>query len=99
RHEALGGTGRLTLGERSPTDEIALAEPHETLEPGLEGIVIRGDVLLPRDVALLESQGVHRIHAEIGDAMVASGIAERIVDSGEIIHADMQLPAEFADIA
>src|SRR6266851_4405791 len=92
------GTRRLALDQRGPADEIALMQTHEALEPGLEGIVVEGDVLLPGDVALLEPQTVHRIDAEIGDAVPASALAERVIDAAESLHRHMQLPAELADV-
>src|SRR5260221_280089 len=60
----------LAAGDQGVTaDEVALVEADEAVEPGLERVVVGGDVLLPRDIALLEAEAIHRVHAEIGDAV------------------------------
>ena len=80
-------------------DETArLIEAHEAIEGRHVGRVLGRQIRLPRPVALLETQAVHCIQAEIMDSEVLAGFPDQLVDAQQVLERDMQLPAELADI-
>ena len=70
----------LGLDQRLAADEVALVEPDESVQAGLERRDFRGQLGTPGPVALLQAQGVHGPGAEVGDAGRLAGGHERLVE-------------------
>ena len=59
---------------------VALVEGHEALEPGLQRRPVRRHVRAPQAVALLEAHRLERPVAEVDEAEILAGRAERVVE-------------------
>ena len=69
RHEALGDTPVGLVDQGLPTGEGWLVDRNEAVQRGLEGRVPRLQVALPSAVALVQPEGLHRVEAEVAQAV------------------------------
>ncbi len=92
--------GRILLGEQGITaQELALVPVDGETESGFDRGVLVGDVVTPVTHARLEAKRVHGVEAGMHETVFCTGLDDRVVDGTGIVVGDVQLPAEFADIA
>ena len=93
--------GGAACNQRVAPDEVALGLVvglDERVESCLVGADVVGEVAADH-VALLHAERVERVVAGVGDAEIAAGVPQRVVDATEIVGRDVELPAELADEA
>jgi len=97
--EEITGNAAVPLAEQSvPADEVGLGQVDEAVEPGLERREAGLEILLPAAVALVETQRLDGIDADVADPAGRTRRHDGLVGRNKLLQRQMQLPAELAHI-
>ncbi len=88
----------LFLHGRVTADEIILRQVNEAVHLGLEAAIDGAKLAIPGGEVLLETHGEQGAHAEVDDAVLFSGLHDRIIEAALVFGPHPDLVTQIAGI-
>ena len=96
--QALVQPGVLFAQHRVAPDEIGFGGFHGKAQPGLQHVILAGDVMAEMAKGLFDPAAVHAVHPAERQPMVLPGLGQHLEHMSRHLGADIELPSQFADI-